>query len=87
MLLFLRFFFFHKNIFTGKESKYLNEADYNTSNYYGLPKIHKSRLITNAIKEQNSKVVNINELQDLKVRPIIGGPIRPTRKLSELRLY
>ena len=55
-----------------------------TSNFYGLPKIHKSQLITNAIKEQNSEVVSINEPQDLKVRPIVGGRKCPTRKLSEL---
>ena len=62
----------HKSIFTVKEFKYLNEADYSTSNFYGLPKIHKSQLITNAIKEQNSEVVSINEPQELKVRPIVG---------------
>ena len=73
-----------KNIFIVKDFKYLNEADYNTSSFYWLPKIHKSQLITNAIKEQNSEVVSINEPQDLKVRPIVGGPKCPTRKLSEL---
>ena len=31
----------HKNIFTDKEFKYLNEANYNKSNFYGLCKIHK----------------------------------------------
>ena len=31
-----------------KKNKYL----INKSNFYGLPKIHKSRLIQNAIKEQ-----------------------------------
>ena len=41
----------HKSIFTDKKFKYLNETDYNTSNFYGLPKILKSQLITNAIKE------------------------------------
>ena len=41
----------HKNIFTDKEFKYLNEADYSTSNFYGLPTIYKSQLITNAVKE------------------------------------
>ena len=64
----------HKSIFTVKEFKYLNEADFSTSNFYGLPKIHKSQLITNAIKEQNSEVVSNNEPQDVKVRPIVGGP-------------
>ena len=67
-----------KSIFTVKEFKYLNEADYNTSNFYELPKIHKSQLIANAIKEENSEVVSINDLQGLKVRPIVGGPKCPT---------
>ena len=40
-----------KNIFIVKDLKYINEADYNTSSFYWLPKIHKSQLITNAIKE------------------------------------
>ena len=74
----------HKSIFSDKEFKYLNEAEYSTSNFYGLPKIHKSQLITKAIKEQNYEVVSINEPQDLKVRPTVGGPKCPTRKLSEL---
>ena len=46
--------------------------------------ICKSQPITNAIKEQNSEVVSINELQCLKVRSIVGGPKCPTRKLTEL---
>ena len=70
-----------KTIFTDKDFSYLNETDYNTSNFFGLPnKIHKSRLITNVIKE----VVDINEPQDLTVRPIVRGPNCPNRKLSEL---
>ena len=67
----------HKKNFTDKEFN-------NTSNFYRLPKIHKCGLITNAIIEQNSEVVNINEPQDLKVRPIVGGRKCPTGKYSEL---
>ena len=73
-----------KNIFTDKEFNYLNETDYSTSHFYWLPKIQKSRLITNAIKEQNSGFVSINEPQDLKVRPTVGEPKCPIIKLSEL---
>ena len=51
----------HKIIFTDEDFKYLNEACYNTNHFYGLPKIHKSRLLTNTIKEQNSEVVSINK--------------------------
>ena len=39
------------SIFTVKEFKYLNEDYYSTSNFYGLTKIHKSQLITNATKK------------------------------------
>ena len=74
----------HKSVFTDKEFNYLNEADYNTSSFYGLPKIHKSQLITNAIKKQNSEVVSIKKPQDLNVRPIVRGPKCPTRMLSTL---
>ena len=34
------------------EKEYLTSFSCNTSNFYGLPKIHKSKLIQNAIKEQ-----------------------------------
>ena len=46
--------------------------------------MHKSHLITNAIKEHSFEVVGINEPQDIKVGPIVGGPKCPARKLSEL---
>ena len=55
-----------KSIFTVKEFKYLHEAHYNTSNFYGLPKIHKYQLITNAIKEQNSEVISIKNCRTYK---------------------
>ena len=42
----------YKDNLTKKEKAYLPSFSYNTSNFYGLPKIHKSKLIENAIKEQ-----------------------------------
>ena len=33
-----------------KEKEYFTSFSYNASNFYGLPKIHKSKLIQNAIK-------------------------------------
>ena len=42
----------YKDNLTKKEKEYLTSFSYNTSNFYGLPKIHKSKLIQNAIKEQ-----------------------------------
>ena len=74
----------YKDNLTKKEKEYLTSFSYNTSNFYGLPKIHKSKLIQNAIKEQQKEYVHIIEPSDLKLRPIVAGPIRPTRPLSNL---
>ena len=74
----------YKNNLTKKEKEYLTSFWYSTSNFYGLPKTHKSKLIQNAIKEQQKEYVHIIEPSDLKLRPIVGGPICPTRPLRNL---
>ena len=50
----------------------------------GLPEIHKSKLIQKAIKEEQKEYVHIIEPSDLKLRPIVSGPICATRPLSNL---
>ena len=74
----------YKDNLTKKEKEYLTSFSYNTSNFYGLPKTHKSKLIQNAIKEQQKEYVHIIEPSNLKLRPIVAGPICPTRPLSNL---
>ena len=74
----------YKYNLTKKKKVYLTRFSYNRSNFYGLPKIHKSKLIQNAIKEQQKEYVDIIEPPDLKLRPIMAGPIYPTRPLSHL---
>ena len=74
----------YKDNLTKKEKEYLTSFSYNTSNFYGLPKIHKSKLIQNAIKEQQKEYVHITEPSDLKLRPTVAGPICSTRPLSNL---
>ena len=74
----------YKDNLTKKEKEYLVSFSYNTSNFYGLPKIHKSKLIQNAIKEQQKEYVHVIEPSDLKLRLIVAGPICPTRPLSNL---
>ena len=74
----------YKNVLTSQESNYLSKFSYSTSNFYGLPKIHKSKIIEEAIKHQNTECINILEPIDLKLRPIIAGPKCPTRPLSNL---
>ena len=70
----------HKDILTTNEIKYLTKFDYKTSQFYGLPKIHKSSLIKEKIL--NSDIVNIENQADLPFRPIVAGPQCPTHKLS-----
>lgn len=65
-----------------EEIDYLTNFSFKTSYFYGLPKIHKSSLITNAIKEQNSEYITVHCPDDLKFRPIVGGPNSVTQRLS-----
>ena len=74
----------YKDNLIKKEKEYLTSFSYNASNFYGLPKVHKSKLIQNAIKEHQKEYVNIIETSDLKLRPIVAGPVYPTRPLSNL---
>ena len=46
----------YKDNLTKKEKEYLISFSYNTSYFYGLPKIHKSKLIQNVIKEQRKRI-------------------------------
>ena len=74
----------HDNILTKQEKNYLSKNSFSTSNFYGLPKVHKSKQISEAIQNQNDEYIEIFEPSDLTVRPIVGGPNCPTRPLSEL---
>ena len=48
----------YQNELTKKESDCIQNFTYKTSNFYGLPKIHKSTSITTAIKEQNADYIH-----------------------------
>ena len=71
--------FFFQRMISSFNNKHLG-----VSNFYWLPKIHKSMVIESAINNQNSKMIKIFELNDLILRPIVGGPKCPMRKLSQL---
>ena len=74
----------YKSELTKDEISCLTNFDYKEANFYGLPKIHKSELIRDAVRSQKSEVITIPSPQDLKIRPIIGGPASPTSNLSKL---
>ena len=73
-----------KDNLTKKEKEYLANFSNNASNFYDLSKIQKSKLIQNAIKEQQKEYVHIIETSDLELRPIVAGPICTTKPLSNL---
>ena len=70
--------------FTEPEWKFLNDMHHEVSNFYGLPKAHKSMVIESAINTQNSQIIEIFLPNDLKLGPIVDSPKCTTRKLSQL---
>ena len=69
---------------TEKEEEFLTDFECVTSNFYGLPKIHKSKEIAEAIKSQQSEYIEVLRPTDLTFRPIVGGPQCQTHRLSNL---
>ena len=67
---------------TEKEADFLLNFNVKQSLFYGLPKVHKSQIVMNAIREQKSEFVEINSPNDLRFRPIVGGPQCVTHRLS-----
>ena len=74
----------HKDVLTEKEKDYLLEFSSKTSNFYGLPKVHKCSFIIDQVKKQNSEYIKLLAPEDLKFRPIVAGPSCPTHRLSNL---
>ena len=72
----------YSKCFIESEQKFLNEKSFETSNFYGLPKIHKSKVIEAAIHSQNTEVIEVREPRNLKLRPLVGRTNCPTRRLS-----
>ena len=48
------------------------------------PKVHKSKLIADAVKAQNRQYIVLYEPSNLVLRPIAAGLVCPTRPLSDL---
>ena len=74
----------HSSTLTQKEEDFVTHFDYVESVFYGLPKIHKSNIIKEAIEKQNSHYIVCENPSDLTFRPIVAGPAAPTQRLSNL---
>ena len=69
---------------TKKEIDYLINFIFTSSQFYCLPKAHKSEIIKNVINTEDSEYIQVKCPDDLKGRPISGGPESPTQQLSNL---
>ena len=61
-----------------------SKFSFSTNNFYGLPKVHKSKIIQDAIQVQNSEYIKIYKPPDLTLRPIVADLNCPTRRLSNV---
>ena len=48
-----------ESLLTKVEKLYLANISFSTSNFYGLPKIHKSKQINEAIQQQNNEYMSL----------------------------
>ena len=55
----------YKEALTKKDIEYLTGCQNKTSNLYGLPKVHKSKIIGNAVKNNIAEVIELQNPQDL----------------------
>jgi hypothetical protein len=73
------------NILTRDESLYLRKFDCKIANFFGVPKIHKSKKINESMQKGYALDIKIPAvLVDLPFRYIQGDVAGPTCKLSEL---
>ena len=74
----------YKQILTKKEKLAIYNFDYRSANIYGLPKIHKSKLVKEAIQDCEDVSLHLPQPADLSLRLIFGGPKSPTTGLANL---
>ena len=74
----------HKHCLKEEEIDFILNFECKGSNFYGLPKVHKSREVKSAVENLQSEYVKIPPPDDLKFRPIVAGPACHTSRLSQL---
>ena len=73
----------YKNLFLKQEIAYLTDFQHESSNFYALPKIDKSKIVSKAIQEQLSECISCFLPKYLKLRPKVPGPKCLTKRLSD----
>ena len=75
---------FGKNIFTKNELKALKDEHKSIAYIYGSPKVHKSKIVERATKEQNTEIIICQSPEDLTFRPVVSTRNCPTGPLADL---
>ena len=73
-----------ESILTKKQIDYPITFKFTSSQFYCLRKVHKSEIIKNVINTEDSEYIQVHCPDDLKGRPISGGPESPTQRLSNV---
>ena len=74
----------HRKCLTRNEFKYITNYEWKSSNFYVNPKVAKCTEIKEKMRLTNKKYFKMEPPPSLKGRPIISGPISPTKHLSQL---
>ena len=69
---------------SNSEKRGITNFDYKSTNIYALPKIHKSKLVLDAIKTAKGGYLFLKNPSDLDLRVIFGGPRNPCSGLANL---
>ena len=72
----------YSDLLQPEEIKYISGFKYSTSNFYVLPKVHKSKEITGIVEENPVDYLKIKKIPEISSRPIVAGPDSPTHRLS-----
>ena len=71
-------------VLTAKEKRAILDFDYKSTLIYGVPKIHKSQLIKNALKDCHTTCLSLLRPDDLALRIIFGGTCNPTTGIADM---
>ena len=74
----------YESILTTKEIDYLINFKFTSTQFYCLPNAHKSEITKNVINTKDSEYIQVHCPDELKGRPISGGPESSTQRLSNL---
>ena len=74
----------YKHLLTENEYKTLTQKTYKISNFYMLPKLHKSKELNDIILAKNSEYINVDKILTIEGRPIVAGPCYHTSVVSQI---